>query len=71
VRDQLLVRVDVAAALQRRRLRPAKRLGVADQDDGECAGREFPQDTEVKVGQDEVRQAEARLSPQPAHQKPA
>ena len=57
VRDQLLVRVDVAAALHRRGLCPAERLGVADQHDGERAGRELPQDSEVEVGQDEVRQA--------------
>ena len=57
VRDQLLVRVDVAAALHRRRLCSAERLGIADQHDGERAGREFPQDRGVKVGQGEVRQA--------------
>ena len=50
VRDQLLVRIDVAAALHRRGLRSAKRLGIADQHDGKRAGREFLQDRRVKVG---------------------
>ena len=57
VRDQLLVRVDVAAALHRRGLGPAERLGIADQHDGERAGRELLQYCGVEVGQREVGQA--------------
>ena len=43
VRDQLLVRIDVAAALHRRGLGSAERLGIADQHDGKRAGRELLQ----------------------------
>ncbi len=57
VRDQLLVRIDVAAALHGRGLRAAERLGIADQHDGERAGHELLQHRGVEVGQDEVRQA--------------
>ena len=57
VRDQLLVRIDVAAALHRRGLCPAERLGIADQHDGERAGRELLQYCRVEVGQREVGQA--------------
>src|SRR5215467_14586966 len=41
VRDQFLVRVDIATALHRRSLRSAESLGIADQHDGERAGREL------------------------------
>ena len=57
VRDQLLVRIDVAAALHRRGLCPAERLGIADQHDGERAGHKLPQYGRVEVGQREVWQA--------------
>ena len=57
VRDQLLVRIDVAAALHCRGLCPAERLGIADQHDGERAGCELLQYCRVEVGQREVRQA--------------
>ena len=38
VRDQLLIRVDVAAALHCRGLCPAECFGIADQHDGKRAG---------------------------------
>jgi hypothetical protein len=56
VRDQLLVGVDIAAALHCRALRSPERLGIADQYDGERAGRELPQYCGIKVGESEVRQ---------------
>ena len=62
VGDQLLVRIDVAAALHRRGLCPAERLGIADQHDGERAGRELLQDCRVEVGQGEVGQAGRELA---------
>ncbi len=60
VRNQFMVRVDFAAALQCRGLRSAERLGIADQHDGKRAGCQFQQDGAVEVGQDEVRQPEGR-----------
>ena len=51
VRDQLLVGIDGAAALHGCRLCPAERLGIADQHDGERAGREILQDRKVERGQ--------------------
>jgi hypothetical protein len=50
VRDQLLVRIDVATALHCRRLCPTERLGIADQHDGECTGHEVAQFCRVEVG---------------------
>jgi hypothetical protein len=50
VRDQLLVRIDVAAALRRRGLCRAERLGIAYQHDGERAGRELLQYRKVELG---------------------
>ena len=48
--DQLLVRIDFAAALHRRGFCSAERLGIAHQHNGKRAGREFVQDRRVKVG---------------------
>jgi hypothetical protein len=56
MRNQLLVRIDVATALHCRRLCRADSLGISDQDDGERTGREFPQYCKVKVRQREARQ---------------
>ena len=56
VRDQLLVRVDIAATLHCRGLRSTERLGIADQHDGERAGRELPQYCRIKVGESEMKQ---------------
>jgi hypothetical protein len=55
--DQLLVRIDFAAALDGRGLCRAERFGVADQYYGERAGSELPQYRGVKLGRREVRQA--------------
>jgi hypothetical protein len=57
VRNKFLVRIDVATALQRRGLRSAERLGIANQHNGERAGDKFQRDWRVEVGQAEVRQA--------------
>ena len=50
VRDQFLVRVDIATALHCRSLRSAERLGIADQHDGKRARQEVPQYRKVEVG---------------------
>jgi hypothetical protein len=55
VRNELLVRIDVAAGLHCRGVCPAERLGIADQHDGERAGRELLQYRKVELGQGEVR----------------
>jgi hypothetical protein len=55
--EQLLVRIDFAAALHGCGLCRAKRFGIADQHDRERAGSEVPQYRGVKLGRREVRQA--------------
>ena len=57
MRDQLLVRIDVAAALHRRGLCPAEGLGIPDQHDGERTGCELLQYCGVDVGQREMGHA--------------
>jgi hypothetical protein len=62
VRDQFLVRIDVASSLHRRCLRPAQRLGIADQHYGERARRELLQYRKVEARRREMRQAGWQLS---------
>ncbi len=62
VRDQLLVRVDIAAALHRRSLGRAQRLGIADEHDRQRTRRKLPQYGGVENRQRQMRQPGRQLA---------